>query len=82
MLIPLRLKRLGAFGVERNWIIPALIFIAVQQAICVTVGSYHQFHGSPPYIPYGLTALTAFGLVALCIGMTDVRRMMPPGRIG
>jgi hypothetical protein len=67
---------MGAFGVERSWIIPVILFIAVQQAVCLTLGTYHQFHGSPPYLPYGVAALTAFGLVAIFIGLIDARRMM------
>jgi hypothetical protein len=63
-------------GVERNWIVPACLFIAVEQALCLLLGSYHQFDGAPPYVQYGVAALSAFGLATLGYVTVDVRKMM------
>ena len=67
---------MGAFGVERNWIIPAILFVAVQQAICLAIGVLSPVSGLAAVSALWAGSVTAFGLVALCVALTDVRRMM------
>jgi len=56
---------------ERDWIIPACLFVAAQQAITRAVAHHLQFGGGAPFLPYGSIAIGCMGAVVAALIVFD-----------
>jgi len=48
---------------ERTWLVPAFVLVALQQAACLALGIWFHIAGRPPFINYGLVALSLLSVV-------------------
>lgn len=62
---------------ERRWLVPAFLLVAIQQAACLIVGVWLRTAGSPPFINYGLIAIS---VVAIVIAVTLLRALFTSWR--